>query len=94
MEWLGDGVIFSVFATAAAAAAAMRSTHSGIRSVAVVTDATAHALWVHPSTDLYIVGSALTAATVRAHDPNAEVAILQLPTGRLPCARWLASVVP
>ncbi len=76
MEWLGDGVIFSVFATAAAAAAAMRSTHSGIRSVAVVTDATAHALWVHPSTDLYIVGSALTAATVRAHDPNAEVAIL------------------
>ncbi|MHB8263693.1 MAG: MGDG synthase family glycosyltransferase [Acidimicrobiales bacterium] len=76
MEWLGGGVIFSVFATASAGAAAMRSVHSDVRSVAVVTDATAHALWVHPGTDLYIVGSELTAATVWAHDPYARVAIL------------------
>lgn len=76
MDWLGNGVIVSVFATGSAAAGLLRVENSDIRTVASVTDATATALWVHEGTDLYLVGSELTASTVRAYDPGARIAVI------------------
>ena len=73
IDWLGNGIILSVFATGSAAAGLLRVESNSIRTVASVTDATATALWVHQGTDLYLVGSELTANTVRAYDPNAKI---------------------
>ena len=76
LAWVGDGMVISVFATGAGAAALSKSKGLPARSIAMVTDATAHRLWVHEETDLFLVGSHLTATTVRQHRPLAPIAIL------------------
>jgi UDP-N-acetylglucosamine:LPS N-acetylglucosamine transferase len=44
--------------------------------VVVVTDATAHRLWIHPAIDRYVVFSAIAAGTVRQYAPRADVVVL------------------
>ncbi len=80
--WLGDGLVLSVFATGTGAAEVAKYHGSSSVSVALVTDAAAHVLWVHEGTDLFIVGSELTAATVRQHRPRAPIAVLTPPVRR------------
>jgi processive 1,2-diacylglycerol beta-glucosyltransferase len=72
-------LLLSVFATGAAAGAELVERHPGLRSVVFCTDATAHAMWVHESTHLFITTSALAAATVRRYRPSARVAVVPPP---------------
>lgn len=79
---LGPGaveVLISVFATGAGVAARMRATGRCRRSVVFVPDSTAHRMWVHDQTDLFLVTSPLGAASVRRYRPDAPVEILDPP---------------
>ncbi|HET9732831.1 MAG TPA: hypothetical protein VFP54_09175 [Acidimicrobiales bacterium] len=73
-----DGVdmVLSVYATGGAAADSLKRSHGGFRSVVYCTDACPHRLWVHPGTDLFLVTSDMSAAFVRYHRPDAEVAVV------------------
>lgn len=72
-------LVLSVFATGAAAGAQLARRCPAARSVVFCTDATAHAMWVHPDTDLFLVTSELAAHTVLRYQSTAAVAIVPPP---------------
>lgn len=69
----------SVFATAAGVASRLRRSGAVRRSVVFLPDATAHRMWVHDDTDLFLATSRLGAATVRRYRPEAPVEVLDPP---------------
>jgi processive 1,2-diacylglycerol beta-glucosyltransferase len=69
----------SVFATAAGVAARLKEAGHVRRSVVFLPDSTAHRMWVHEATDLFLVTSRLGAASVRRYRPDAPVEVLPPP---------------
>ncbi len=79
---LGPGPLdlaVSVFATGAGVAARSRAAGRIGASVVFVPDCTAHRMWVHDPTDLFLVTSPLGAASVRRYRPDAPVEVLDPP---------------
>jgi processive 1,2-diacylglycerol beta-glucosyltransferase len=80
-------LVLSIFATGALAAARLRSREPGeggqgapdFRSVVYCPDVTAHKLWVHEGTDLFLVSSPAAAASVRRFLPRAPIALVPPP---------------
>ena len=77
-------LVLSVFATGALAAARLRAQPPtagarGFRAVVYCPDVTAHKLWVHEGTDLFLVSSPAAAASVRRFRPRAPVALVPPP---------------
>lgn len=72
-------LLVSVFATGAAVAAALKAERPGITTLVLCTDATAHRMWVHEGTDLFLATSQLAAATVRRYRPTAAVSTVVPP---------------
>jgi UDP-N-acetylglucosamine:LPS N-acetylglucosamine transferase len=72
-------LLVSVFATGAAGAHRVKAAHPGMRTVVFCTDVCPHRLWVHESTDLYLVASETSRAFVHRFHPQADVAVLPPP---------------
>jgi len=77
-------LVLSVFATGALAAARLREQPPApgapaFRAVVYCPDVTAHKLWVHEGTDLFLVSSPAAAASVRRYRPKAPVALVPPP---------------
>jgi processive 1,2-diacylglycerol beta-glucosyltransferase len=80
-------LVLSVFATGALAAASLRAGGAAdggpaapdFRAVVYCPDVTAHKLWVHEGTDLFLVSSPAAAASVRRYRPRAPIALVPPP---------------
>ena len=73
-------LVVSVFATAAGAVHAVERNGGAVPPHLVFcTDVTPHRLWVHDSTDLFLVTSEVAAAGVRRYRPDAETAVVPAP---------------
>jgi processive 1,2-diacylglycerol beta-glucosyltransferase len=74
-------LVLSVFATGALAAATLREQQprEDFRAVVYCPDVTAHKLWVHEGTDLFLVSSPAAAASVRRFRPRAPIALVPPP---------------
>jgi processive 1,2-diacylglycerol beta-glucosyltransferase len=72
-------LVVSVFATGAAAAARYKQSHRDLPTVVFITDTVAHRMWVHDETDLFLVVSEASAASVRRFRPKAEIAVVLAP---------------
>jgi UDP-N-acetylglucosamine:LPS N-acetylglucosamine transferase len=80
-------LVLSIFATGALAAASLRAREPGearaaapeFRAVVYCPDVTAHKLWVHEGTDLFLVSSPAAAASVRRYRPRAPIALVPPP---------------
>jgi UDP-N-acetylglucosamine:LPS N-acetylglucosamine transferase len=72
-------LIVSVFATGAAAAGEVKALDPALRTVVFCTDTNPHRLWVHESTDLYLVTSHTAGQFVRRFHPGAAVQIVPAP---------------
>jgi processive 1,2-diacylglycerol beta-glucosyltransferase len=80
-------LVLSVFATGALAAASLRAGEAAdggpaapdFRAVVYCPDVTAHKLWVHEGTDLFLVSSPAAAASVRRYRPRAPIALVPPP---------------
>jgi processive 1,2-diacylglycerol beta-glucosyltransferase len=73
-------LVLSVFATGAAAGARYKREHPAVATAVFITDSFAHAMWVHPETDLFLVTSTICATAVRRYRPRARVAVVTHPT--------------
>lgn len=77
------GLVVSVFATGAGAAARLkRQERPDLATVVVMTDSYAHLMWVHEGTDLFLVTSDLAAASIRRYQPHARVRVMTGPPVR------------
>ena len=72
-------LLVSVFATSASAAGRIKHRHPGLRTAVFCTDVCPHRLWVHESTDLYLVTSETARRFVLRFHPNALVAVAPAP---------------
>lgn len=72
-------LLVSVFATGAAAAHRVKAARPDLRTVVFCTDVCPHRLWVHESTDLYLVTSETARAFVRCFHPRADVEVVPTP---------------
>ncbi|ACU75516.1 putative glycosyl transferase [Catenulispora acidiphila DSM 44928] len=73
-------LVVSVFATAAGAVDALhREGRQVPPHMVFCTDVTPHRLWVHPSTDVFLVTSQAAAAGVRRYRPDAAIAVVPAP---------------
>ena len=72
-------LLVSVFATGASAAARLKAHRPELTTVVFMTDSFAHGMWAHDGTDLFLVTSALAAASVRRYCPDAAVRVVDAP---------------
>jgi len=72
-------LVVSVFATGSQATARVKAEHPGMRTAVFCTDVCPHRLWVHESTDLYLVTSQAAAGFIRCFHPEAEIAVVPAP---------------
>lgn len=72
-------LMLSVFATGAGVASRLKAQGACSRSVVFIPDSSAHRMWVHAETDLFLVSSRLGAATVRRYRPDAAVSVVAPP---------------
>ncbi|PZR82148.1 MAG: glycosyl hydrolase [Candidatus Aeolococcus gillhamiae] len=75
----GPELVVPVFPTGAVAAAQIEAAGGAFKTVAVITDAMVHHLWVRPPTDMYLVISAAAAESVRRYWPEAVVEVVVAP---------------
>jgi UDP-N-acetylglucosamine:LPS N-acetylglucosamine transferase len=75
-------LLVSVFATGAAVAAGYKRERPDVRTIVFVTDVVAHRMWVHEETDLFLVTSEASAASVRRYRPTADVMVVDAPVRR------------
>jgi processive 1,2-diacylglycerol beta-glucosyltransferase len=73
------GLVLSVFATGASAAAKLKAESPRRATAVLCSDAAVHRLWVSAGTDLFLVTSHVAAASVRRYLPRAQVAIIPPP---------------
>jgi processive 1,2-diacylglycerol beta-glucosyltransferase len=73
------GLVVSVFATGASAAARLKAEMPGLRAVVLCTDVAVHRIWAAEGTDLFLVTSAAAAESVRRFLPRAPVAVVPPP---------------
>ena len=72
-------LVVSVFATGGAAAARYKREGHAATTVVFCTDTWVHRMWVHDETDLFLVTSAVSEASVRSYRPRARVEIVPAP---------------
>jgi UDP-N-acetylglucosamine:LPS N-acetylglucosamine transferase len=72
-------LLVSVFATGAAAAGRIKADHPAMTTAVFCTDVCPHRLWVHESTDLYLVTSETARRFVRRFHPRAEAVVVPTP---------------
>ena len=72
-------VVMPVFATGVGAACRMKREGRCQQVVVFLPDSVAHRLWVHEDVDLYLVTSALGAASVRRYQPESVVRVVDAP---------------
>ncbi len=72
-------LLVPVFATGAGAAARLKELGFSLQSVVIMTDSFAHRMWVHESTDLFLVTSPAAAESVRRYWPEARVGSITAP---------------
>jgi processive 1,2-diacylglycerol beta-glucosyltransferase len=72
-------LVVSVFATGAGAAVHLKADQPDLITVVFLTDSFAHRMWVHEGTDLFLVTSAMAAASVRRYWPEAPVEVVNAP---------------
>jgi UDP-N-acetylglucosamine:LPS N-acetylglucosamine transferase len=72
-------LVVSVFATGAGAAVHLKADQPDLITVVFLTDSFAHRMWVHEGTDLFLVTSAMAAASVRRYWPQAPVEVVNAP---------------
>jgi UDP-N-acetylglucosamine:LPS N-acetylglucosamine transferase len=72
-------LIISVFATAAAATGRVKHEFPGLVTAVFSTDVCVHRLWVHETTDIYLVTSQTAARYVRRFHQKARVAVVPTP---------------
>ncbi len=72
-------MVISVFATAAAAAGRVKPEFPGLVTAVFSTDVCIHRLWVHETTDIYLVTSQTAARYVRRFHQRARVAVVPTP---------------
>ena len=72
-------LLVPVFATGAGAASRLKAAGYNIRSVVAMTDSFAHRMWVHESTDLFLVTSPAAGESVRRYWPEAKVEVITAP---------------
>jgi processive 1,2-diacylglycerol beta-glucosyltransferase len=75
----GLSTVLSVFALGAAVVGRARRRRGELRGVVVVSDSTAHRLWVHDGVQRYVVFSEMAAGSVRQYDPHADVVLVDPP---------------
>lgn len=73
------GLVLSVFATGASAAAALKAEAPARATVVLCTDVAVHRLWVSAGTDLFLVTSPAAAASVRRYLPRAAIRVVPPP---------------
>ncbi len=81
-EYLDAGrpdLVISVFATGAAAVAALAGRYPAMRHVVFCSDVTPHRLWVHQGVDAYLVTAAVAEPAVRRYQPDARVMVVPAP---------------
>jgi UDP-N-acetylglucosamine:LPS N-acetylglucosamine transferase len=79
VEAFGPELLVPVFATGAGAAARLKEAGFGGASVVIMTDSFAHRMWVHESTDLFLVTAPAAAESVRRYWPEARVGSITAP---------------
>ena len=72
-------LVLSVFPTGASAAAGLKATMPGLRTVVLCTDVAVHRIWAAEGTGLFLVTSPAAAASVRRYLPRAPVEIVPPP---------------
>lgn len=72
-------LVVPVFATGAGAASRLRASGCDFRSIVAMTDSFAHRMWVHESTDLFLVTSHAAGESVRRYWPEAKVEVITAP---------------
>ncbi len=72
-------LIISVFATAASVVSQIKKERPELVSIVLCTDVTAHRLWVHEGTDLFLVTSEVARRSVQRFRPEAQVAVVPTP---------------
>ncbi|MGH9305584.1 MAG: MGDG synthase family glycosyltransferase [Acidimicrobiales bacterium] len=72
-------LVLSTFSTGAGVVNHIKARRPRLVSAVICTDVTAHRLWVHPRTDLFLVTSEAAAASVRRFRPDAPVALVPFP---------------
>jgi UDP-N-acetylglucosamine:LPS N-acetylglucosamine transferase len=71
--------LVSVFATAAGAVERLKPEFPGLKTATFCTDAVPHALWVHESTDLYLITSETGRCFIWRFHPGANVHVVPPP---------------
>jgi UDP-N-acetylglucosamine:LPS N-acetylglucosamine transferase len=79
VDGFSPDLVVSVFATGASAAAQLKPSRPDIATAVFITDSYAYGMWVHQGTDLFLVTSPLTAASVRSYYPAARVSVVEAP---------------
>ncbi|MBO0729241.1 MAG: hypothetical protein J2P57_08270, partial [Acidimicrobiaceae bacterium] len=79
VEAFDPQLLVPVFATGAGAATRLKELGFAGKSVVIMTDSFAHRMWVHESTDLFLVTSPAAAESVRRYWPEAQVGSITAP---------------
>jgi len=75
-------LVVSVFATGAGVSSRLKREGYGFQSIVAMTDSFAHRMWVHESTDLFLVTSEAAGESVRRYWPEAKVEAITAPVRR------------
>ena len=81
LEDMKPSITVSTFPIAAAAMSALKTERlTDVPAVTVITDHTDHSFWIHPGTDLYIVGSEKVRRSLNALGiPDSRIAVTGIP---------------
>jgi len=79
MDEVRPELVVPVFATGAGVAARLKSDGYSFKSIVAMTDSFAHRMWVHESTDLFLVTSPASGESVRRYWPEAKVEVITAP---------------
>lgn len=79
MDEVRPELVVPVFATGAGVAARLKADGYAFKSIVAMTDSFAHRMWVHESTDLFLVTSPASGESVRRYWPEAKVEVITAP---------------
>lgn len=79
MDEVQPELVVPVFATGAGVSARLKAEGYSFKSIVAMTDSFAHRMWVHESTDLFLVTSPASGESVRRYWPEATVEVITAP---------------
>jgi len=79
MDEVRPELVVPVFATGAGVAARLKADGYSFKSIVAMTDSFAHRMWVHESTDLFLVTSPASGESVRRYWPEARIEVITAP---------------